>query len=88
MWSVSCCVLSVVDYSLWPEVDSKPLSLEDSWRLRVVSAQVYSILKNRDMEHFEKVMDFLEATYRLVPTLLTPIKHMKILFGLKTMVWT
>uniref|UniRef100_A0A3B4WXJ5 Uncharacterized protein n=1 Tax=Seriola lalandi dorsalis TaxID=1841481 RepID=A0A3B4WXJ5_SERLL len=54
-------------------------------RLRVASAQVYSIVKNRDMEHFEKVMGFLEATYRLLPRLVTPIKHMKVMFGLKTM---
>ncbi|CAK6975143.1 uncharacterized protein LOC122985706 [Scomber scombrus] len=76
----------VVDASHWPEVDSQPLSLEDSWRLRVVSAQVYSIMKNRDVEHFEKVMGFLEATYRLLPRLVAAIKHMKITFGLKTMV--
>uniref|UniRef100_A0A3B4X578 TERF1-interacting nuclear factor 2 N-terminal domain-containing protein n=1 Tax=Seriola lalandi dorsalis TaxID=1841481 RepID=A0A3B4X578_SERLL len=56
-------------------------------QLRVASAQVYSIVKNRDMEHFEKVMGFLEATYRLLPRLVTPIKHMKVMFGLKTMVW-
>ncbi|XP_067445113.1 nuclear factor of activated T-cells 5 [Thunnus thynnus] len=79
-------IQEVVDVSHWPEVDSQPLSLEDSWRLRVVSAQVYSIMKNRDMEHFERVMGFLEATYRLLPRLVAPIKHMKIIFGLKTMV--
>lgn len=73
---------------MWPEVDSQALSLEDSWRLRVVSAQVYSIVKNRDMEHFEKVIGFLEANYTLLPKLVAPIKHMKIIFGLKTMVWT
>uniref|UniRef100_A0A3Q3M7T2 TERF1-interacting nuclear factor 2 N-terminal domain-containing protein n=1 Tax=Mastacembelus armatus TaxID=205130 RepID=A0A3Q3M7T2_9TELE len=62
-------------------------TLEDSWRLRVSSAWVYSIVKNRDVEHFERVMGFLEATYRLLPRLIAPIKHMKIMFGLKTMVW-
>lgn len=77
---------TAVDPSMWPEVDSQPLSLEDSWRLRVVSAQVYSIVKNRDMEHFEKVIGFLEANYTLLPKLVAPIKHMKIIFGLKTMV--
>lgn len=71
----------------WPDVDSQPPSIQDSWRLRVASAQAYSIVKNRDMEHFERVMNFLETTYRLLPTLVTPIKHMKIMFGLKTMVW-
>ncbi|XP_056242275.1 uncharacterized protein LOC130175761 [Seriola aureovittata] len=79
-------IQEVVDPSDWPDVDSQPLSIEDSWRLRVASAQVYSIVKNRDMEHFEKVMGFLEATYRLLPRLVTPIKHMKVMFGLKTMV--
>lgn len=67
-------------------MDSEPLSLEDSWRLRVASAQVYSIMKNREVEHFERVMDFLETTYRLLPGLVASIKHMKIMFGLKTMV--
>ncbi|XP_074487804.1 uncharacterized protein LOC141765608 isoform X1 [Sebastes fasciatus] len=75
----------VVDPPNYPEVDSQPLSLEDSWRLRVASAQVYSMVKKRDMEHFERVMSFLEATYRLLPRLVAPIKHMKIMFGLKTM---
>ncbi|KAG8012890.1 TERF1-interacting nuclear factor 2 [Nibea albiflora] len=67
-------------------MDSQPLSLEESWRLRVASARVYSIVKNRDMERFEAAMVFLEDTYRLLPRLVTPIKHMKIVFGLKTMV--
>uniref|UniRef100_A0A4W6EZY3 TERF1-interacting nuclear factor 2 N-terminal domain-containing protein n=1 Tax=Lates calcarifer TaxID=8187 RepID=A0A4W6EZY3_LATCA len=69
-------------------MDSQPLSIEDSWRLRVASAQIYSIVKNRDLEHFDRVMAFLEATYRLLPRLVAPIKHMKIMFGLKTLVWT
>lgn len=68
-------------------MDSQPLSLEDPGRLRVVSAKVYSIVRNRDTEHFEKVLNFLEETYRLLPRLVAPIKHMKIVFGLKTLVW-
>uniref|UniRef100_A0A8D3DGH6 Uncharacterized protein n=1 Tax=Scophthalmus maximus TaxID=52904 RepID=A0A8D3DGH6_SCOMX len=60
--------------------------VEDSWRLRVASARVFCIVKNRDVRHFEKVVSFLDATYRLLPRLVAPIKHMKILFGLKTMV--
>ncbi|XP_054475956.1 uncharacterized protein LOC129108257 [Anoplopoma fimbria] len=79
-------IQEVVDPSNWPEVDSQPLNLQDSWRLRVTSARVYSIVRNRDMEHFERVMGFLDATYRLLPRLVAPIKHMKIMFGLKTMV--
>ena len=82
-----CWFFTVVDPSAWPEMDSQPLSLEDSCRLRVASAQVYSIVKNRDVEHFQIVIGFLEATYRLLPRLVAPIKHMKIMFGLKTMVW-
>lgn len=76
-----------MDLSSWPDMDLEPLSLEDSWRLRVVSAKVYSMVRNRDVQHFEKVLNFLEETYRLLPRLVTPIKHMKIVFGLKTMVW-
>lgn len=76
----------VVDSSSWPNLDFQHLSLEDSWRLRVSSAQVYYIMKNRDMENFDRVMDFLEATHNLLPKLLAGIKHMKIMFGLKTMV--
>ncbi|XP_034390585.1 uncharacterized protein LOC117732070 [Cyclopterus lumpus] len=79
-------IQEVVDPSNWPEGDSQPLSLKDSWRLRVASAEVYSIVKNRDVERFERVMSFLEATYSLLPRLVAPIKHMKIMFGLKTMV--
>ncbi|XP_042370993.1 uncharacterized protein LOC121964878, partial [Plectropomus leopardus] len=75
-----------VDLSGLPEMDSQPLSLEDSCRLRVASAQAFSIVQNRDVEHFERVISFLEATYRLLPRLVTPIKHMKIMFGLKTLV--
>ncbi|XP_041650849.1 uncharacterized protein LOC121514686 [Cheilinus undulatus] len=76
----------VVSSSKWPEMDSQPLTLEDSWRLRVTSAQVYFIMKKRDMEQSERVMEFLEATYKILPRLVPPIKHMKIMFGLKTMV--
>ncbi|XP_019113741.2 uncharacterized protein LOC104938148 [Larimichthys crocea] len=77
---------TVADLSSWPEMDSQPLSLEESWRLRVASARVYSTVKNRDMERFEAALVFLENTYRLLPRLVAPIKHMKIMFGLKTMV--
>uniref|UniRef100_A0A1A8DDP8 TERF1-interacting nuclear factor 2 N-terminal domain-containing protein n=1 Tax=Nothobranchius kadleci TaxID=1051664 RepID=A0A1A8DDP8_NOTKA len=79
-------VKDVIDPSSWPDVDSQPLSLEDSWRLRVVSAQVYSIIKNRDVRNFERVVGFLETTHRLLPRLVPAIKHMKVVFGLKTMV--
>lgn len=67
-------------------MDLQPLSLEDSRRLRVASAQVYSIVKNRDLKNFERVMDLMENMYTLLPGLVSPIKHMKIVFGLKTLV--
>ncbi|XP_011474926.1 uncharacterized protein LOC101156085 isoform X2 [Oryzias latipes] len=79
-------IREVVDSSSWPDVDSQPQSLEDSWRLRVTAAQVYSIMKSRDMQNFEKVLGFLETTHKLLPRLVPAIKHMKIVFGLKTMV--
>ncbi|XP_029908981.1 uncharacterized protein LOC115360295 [Myripristis murdjan] len=75
-----------VDAALWPDVDPQPVTLQESWRLRVLSAQAYSIMKSRDVRGFERVVAFLEATYRLSPGLVAPIKHMKIIFGLKTMV--
>ncbi|XP_063754644.1 uncharacterized protein LOC134874535 [Eleginops maclovinus] len=78
-------IQQVMGPSCWPELGSQPLSVEDPWRLRVSSAQVYSIVKSRDMQHFERVLNFLEDTYRLLPSLVAPIKHMKVLFGLKTM---
>lgn len=80
------CFLTVLDLLVLPEMDLPPLSLEDSWRIRVASAQVYSIVKNRDVKNFERVMDLMENVYRLLPTLVAPIKHMKVVFGLKTMV--
>lgn len=84
---MSFCFFTVVEPGAWPEMDSQPLSLEDPWRLRIASAQAYSIMKNRAMEHFERVMDFVEASYRLAPELVDPMKQIKIMFGLKTMVW-
>uniref|UniRef100_A0A3Q3EL01 TERF1-interacting nuclear factor 2 N-terminal domain-containing protein n=1 Tax=Labrus bergylta TaxID=56723 RepID=A0A3Q3EL01_9LABR len=47
---------------------------------------VYFMVKNRDTEQFERALEFLEATFSLLPGLVAPIKHMKIMFGLKTMV--
>ncbi|XP_033944108.1 arginine-glutamic acid dipeptide repeats protein isoform X2 [Pseudochaenichthys georgianus] len=78
-------IQQVVDPSSWPDVGSQPLSVEDPWRLRVSSAQVYSIVKSRDTQHFERALNFLEDTHRLLPSLVVPIKHMKVMFGLKTL---
>ncbi|KAK5923024.1 hypothetical protein CgunFtcFv8_000030 [Champsocephalus gunnari] len=78
-------IQQVVDPSSWPDVGSQPLSVEDPWRLRVSSAQVYSIVKSRDTQHFERALNFLEDTHRLLPSLVAPIKHMKVMFGLKTL---
>ncbi|XP_077938272.1 uncharacterized protein LOC144383669 isoform X2 [Gasterosteus aculeatus] len=77
---------SAVDASVWPDVDPRPLGLEDPWRLRVAAARVFSIVKNRDVGRFERAVGFLEATHRLLPGLVASIKHMKITFGLKTLV--
>ncbi|KAF6723733.1 TERF1-interacting nuclear factor 2 [Oryzias melastigma] len=79
-------VREAVDSSSWPDVDSQPLSLEDSWRLRVTAAHVFAIMKSRDVQNFGKVLGFLETTHKLLPRLVPAIKHMKILFGLKTMI--
>lgn len=46
------------------------------------------IVERRDIVHFERVMEFLSITHTLLPHLVTPIKHMKIMFGLKTLVST
>ncbi|KAJ3596141.1 hypothetical protein NHX12_002550 [Muraenolepis orangiensis] len=59
-------------------------TLKEPWRLRVASAQAYSIIKRRDVGRYERMISFLDASYRLLPTLVVTIKHMKILFGLKT----
>ena len=70
------------------EAKQQYYSLKEPWRLRVATAQAYSIIKNRDVGRYERVISILEASYRLLPTLVAAIKHMKIMFGLKTLVWT
>ncbi|XP_029992431.1 uncharacterized protein LOC115420940 isoform X3 [Sphaeramia orbicularis] len=79
-------VQQVVDPSSWPDVDSQPLDLNAPWRVRVASARAFWILKNRATRRYEDVMVFMDETHRLLPRLVTPIKHMKIMFGLKTLV--
>uniref|UniRef100_A0A3B3Z048 TERF1-interacting nuclear factor 2 N-terminal domain-containing protein n=1 Tax=Poecilia mexicana TaxID=48701 RepID=A0A3B3Z048_9TELE len=64
---------------------AEPLVAELAWRLRVLSARALSIVMNRDVQNFEAVMAFLDATHCLLPGLVPAIKHMKIQFGLKTM---
>ncbi|CAL8262707.1 unnamed protein product [Merluccius merluccius] len=76
----------VVDTSLWMEPKQQYYTLKEPWRLRVASAQAYSIIKKRDVGRYERVISFMEASYRLLSTLVVAIKHMKILFGLKTVV--
>ncbi|XP_041745996.1 uncharacterized protein LOC121576698 [Coregonus clupeaformis] len=78
--------LDGLDPSRWPEDDLQSLTLDEPWRLRVAAAQAYSIMKTRDIKSFERVMEFLDVTYTLLPRLVPPIKHMKIMFGLKTMI--
>lgn len=62
------------------------LTLEEPCALRVMAAQAWSVVNARDIQHFESVLELLESIYMLVPRLVTSVKHMKIMFGLKTMV--
>ncbi|KAK2894559.1 hypothetical protein Q8A67_011788 [Cirrhinus molitorella] len=79
-------VLEVLGPPLWLEGDWHLLTLEEPCRIRAVAAEVWRILQARDIKHFERVTEFLDVTYTLVPRLVTPIKHMKIMFGLQTLV--
>ncbi|XP_067276333.1 uncharacterized protein [Pseudorasbora parva] len=79
-------VLEVLGPPLWLEGDWHLLTLEEPCRVRVVAAEVWRIVQTRDIKHFERVIGFLDVTYTLVPRLVTPIKHMKIMFGLQTLV--
>ncbi|XP_070994130.1 uncharacterized protein [Oncorhynchus clarkii lewisi] len=76
--------LDGLDPSRWPEDDLQSVTLDEPWRLRVAAAQAYSIMKTRDIKSFGRVMEFMDVTYTLLPRLVPPIKHMKIMFGLKT----
>lgn len=75
-----------MEASFWPDEDWESLSLNESWRVRVASAQVFTIVRNRHISQYKRVLAFLERTHTLLPTLVPAIKHMKITFGLKTMV--
>ncbi|KAK9958808.1 hypothetical protein ABG768_010908 [Culter alburnus] len=79
-------VLEVLGPPLWLEGDWHLLTLEEPCRIRVVAAEVWRIVQARDIKHFERVTEFLDVTYTLVPRLVTPIKHMKIMFGLQSLV--
>ncbi|KAJ7997761.1 hypothetical protein DPEC_G00215480 [Dallia pectoralis] len=79
-------ILDALEPAMWPEEDLQSLNLDEPWRLRMVAAQAYAIIKTRDFRRFERVMEFLDVTYKLLPHLVPPVKHMKIMFGLKTMV--
>ncbi|XP_050990858.1 uncharacterized protein LOC127180690 [Labeo rohita] len=79
-------VLEVLGPPLWLEGDWHLLSLEEPCRIRAVAAEVWRIVQARDIKHFERVTEFLDVTYTLMPRLVTPIKHMKIMFGLQTLV--
>ncbi|XP_055030867.2 uncharacterized protein [Misgurnus anguillicaudatus] len=78
-------VLEVLGPPLWLEGDWCLLTLEEPCQIRVVSAEVWRIVQARDIKHFERVTRFLDVSYLLVPRLVTPIKHMKIMFGLQTL---
>ncbi|XP_016386330.1 uncharacterized protein LOC107722485 [Sinocyclocheilus rhinocerous] len=79
-------VLEALGPPLWLEGDWHHLTLEEPCRIRVVAAEVWRIVQARDIKHFERVTEFVDVTYTLVPRLVTPIKHMKIMFGLQTLV--
>nr|XP_001920033.4 uncharacterized protein LOC100150699 [Danio rerio]XP_021328921.1 uncharacterized protein LOC100150699 [Danio rerio] len=79
-------VLEVLGPPLWLEGDWHHLSLQEPCRVRAVVAEVWRIVQTRDIQHFERVLEFLDVTYTLEPRLVTPIKHMKIKFGLQTLV--
>ncbi|XP_016099268.1 uncharacterized protein [Sinocyclocheilus grahami] len=79
-------VLEALGPPLWLEGDWHLLTLEEPCRIRVVAAEVWRIVQARDIKHFERVTEFVDVTYTLVPRLVTPIKHMKIMFGLQTLI--
>ncbi|KAJ8271957.1 hypothetical protein COCON_G00108160 [Conger conger] len=70
----------------WQEGELQSLTLQEPCALRVAAAQAWSVVNARDVKHFESVLELLESIYTLVPRLVTSIKHMKIMFGLKTMI--
>ncbi|XP_007251017.3 uncharacterized protein LOC103038882 [Astyanax mexicanus] len=79
-------VLEVLGPPLWLEGDCRHLTPEEPCSLRVMAAETWMVIRARDIKHFERVMEFLEVTYGLMPQLVSSIKHMKIMFGLKTLV--
>ncbi|KAK1785047.1 hypothetical protein P4O66_018475 [Electrophorus voltai] len=79
-------VLEVLGPPLWFEGDLGLLTLQDPCSIRAVSAEAWMVIQTRDIKHFERLMEFLDVTQILLPHLVTSIKHMKIMFGLKTLV--
>ncbi|XP_060734059.1 uncharacterized protein LOC132851310 [Tachysurus vachellii] len=79
-------VLEVLGPPLWLEGDRSSLTLKDPCSIRVTAAESWMVIRARDIKHFAQVMEFLDVTHTLLPQLVTPIKHMKIMFGLKTLV--
>ncbi|KAL7871073.1 hypothetical protein SRHO_G00085700 [Serrasalmus rhombeus] len=79
-------VLEVLGPPLWLEGDWGHLSLEVPCSIRVVAAEAWMVVRARDIKHFERVLEFLDVIHTLLPHLVTSIKHMKIIFGLKTLV--
>ncbi|KAL6478920.1 hypothetical protein MHYP_G00123530 [Metynnis hypsauchen] len=79
-------VLEVLGPPLWLEGDCGHLSLEVPCSIRVVAAEAWMVVRARDIKHFERVLEFLDVIHTLLPRLVTSIKHMKIIFGLKTLV--
>lgn len=70
----------------WLEGDRSSITLMDPCSIRVTAAESWMIVKARDIKHFEQVMEFLDVIHTILPQIVTSIKHMKIMFGLKTLV--
>lgn len=80
------CEPAVFGPPLWLEGDWRSLTLAEPCSVRVAAAEACAVLRARDVEHYERVLEFLEVTQKLLPLLVSSIKHMKIVFGFKTLV--
>ncbi|KAG5273905.1 hypothetical protein AALO_G00156940 [Alosa alosa] len=79
-------LLNVLGPPLWLEGDWRSLTLAELCSVRAAAAEAWAILRARDVEQYERVIEFLEVTLNLLPRLVSCIKHMKIVFGFKTLV--
>lgn len=80
------CLCAVLGTPLWLEGDWRSLTLAEPCSVRAAAAEAWAVLKARDVKHYERVIEFLEVVMKLLPRLVSCIKHMKILYGFKTLV--